>query len=265
MAKIASKLLWYLKRPEYYPELFRMVILLTRNFLRISKNTKKEALLSKGWCEKRAVSTEQAIKKITGKNIISFEHKFNKELSKAKERQEKCPVTMGGPANLDILYSICEHIKAEKVIETGVAYGWSSLATLLSIKDRKYPVLVSTDKPYPGEDNEKYVGCVVPEELKKYWRIFRGPDKNVLPKAINKIKKADLCHYDSDKLYEGRTWAYPLLWEILRKDGFFISDDIADNMAFHDFCKRIKKEPIIIRTDSNYIGILFKNGKSINS
>ena len=46
----------------------------------------------------------------------------------------------------------------------------------------------------------------------------------------------DLCHYDSDKSYYGRRWAYPKLWEALKTGGIFISDDIQDNWAFKEFC-----------------------------
>ena len=60
--------------------------------------------------------------------------------------------------------SLLNTARLRRVIETGVAYGWSSLALLLSLKNRN-GLLVSTDLPYAGLDNDPYVGCVVPDEL----------------------------------------------------------------------------------------------------
>ena len=76
---------------------------------------------------------------------------------------------MGGASNIELLYYLAEHLKAENVIETGVAYGWSALAILLSLSSRKNARLISTDMPYPGLDNSKYVGCVIPNDLKGKW------------------------------------------------------------------------------------------------
>ena len=54
-----------------------------------------------------------------------------------------------------------------------------------------------------------------------------------------------------------------LLWDALKPGGYFISDDIGDNLAFRDFCSQIKKEPVIIQSTSQtsrkYIGILVKD------
>ena len=51
----------------------------------------------------------------------------------------------------------------------------------------------------------------------------------------------DLCHYDSDKSWWGRAYAF-LLWKALKPGGLFISDDIQDNMFFAEFVKL--KSPI---------------------
>jgi predicted O-methyltransferase YrrM len=252
-----NKILWYIKRPNYYLELFRVLFILSKKLLNVSKNTKRQGTLSKRWCQKKAVDTTSAILQITKqKQITPIETMFKGELSKAKKRKEECLVEMGGPTNINLLYHLTEFIKAKKVIETGVAHGWSSLAILLSLQNRGDSTLISTDKPYPGMNNEAYVGCVVPNKLREKWKIIKSPDRDAVPKAIEILKDIDLCHYDSDKTYEGRSQSYPQLWKALRRGGVFISDDIGDNLAFHDFCKKIKKEPIIVKTESNYVGVI---------
>ena len=57
--------------------------------------------------------------------------------------------------------------------------------------------------PYPGLDNN-YVGLVIPKNLKENWMLIQDADINALPEALKIQKENDLCHYDSDKYYEGR-------------------------------------------------------------
>lgn len=132
------------------------------------------------------------------------------------------------------------------------------MAILSSLHHRPNALLISTDKPYPGAGNEPYVGCVVPSEIRKNWMIIPLADRKAVPQALDQLSSIDLCHYDSDKSYEGRMRTYPLLWEALRPGGIFISDDIGDNLAFHDFCQKIKRESFIVKSGEKYIGIIVK-------
>ena len=255
------KILWYLKRPKYYGQFF--IKIFRRLNLIIFNNNENLAIT---WCQNKAVSTEDALLKITGKNlhkpIISL---FPDVFLKAEKCANACPVKMGGPGNIDLLYYISEYLKAENVIETGVAYGWSALSILLSISKRKNARLISTDMPYPGLDNSEYVGCVIPEYLKKQWKLIDEADIYSLPKALSEFEELDFCHYDSDKYYEGRMWAYPKLWKSLRVGGILISDDIENNLAFKDFSESLDKEPIIVKLENSnksysyqYVGIIIK-------
>ena len=119
-----------------------------------------------------------------------------------------------------------------------MAFGWSSLALLLSLRNRPAARLASVDMPYPKINNDAYVGCIVPEDLRTRWTLLRYADREGLPKALQLLGALDLCHYDSDKRYRSRMWAYPLLWNALRPGGLLLSDDIGDNVAFRDCCKQ---------------------------
>lgn len=103
----------------------------------------------------------------------------------------------------------------------------------------------------------------MPSELKFFWRLLNYPDRSGLPKALNLLTTIDRCHYDSDKSYEGRLYAYPLLYKALRKGGIFVSDDVDDNLGFRDFCNSINQAPLIVKTPTNsgikYVGILVKS------
>ena len=68
--------------------------------------------------------------------------------------QLKSSVKMGGASHVHLIYDCVRLTKAEKVIETGVAYGWSSLAILKALNVNKNAMLYSVDMPYPRKKNE---------------------------------------------------------------------------------------------------------------
>jgi predicted O-methyltransferase YrrM len=258
MPSFARKLLWYLKQPALYPELARLGFNKIRRGLSKKDNLTSSRARAESWCNACAISTDEALEKTTRlRPSGSLKSQFPDIFKRSEEAAAACPVKMGGAGDLDLLYRLAEFAQARAVIETGVAYGWSSLALLLSLKNRN-GLLVSTDLPYAGLDNDPYVGCVVPDELRENWKLLRGPDRQRVPEAIELAGTLDLCHYDSDKSYSGRMWTYPRLWEALCTGGLFISDDIGDNMGFADFARSVAIEPIVVRSGEKYVGILIK-------
>ena len=65
---------------------------------------------------------------------------------------------MGGSGHIHLLYDCVRLINAHNVIETGVAYGWSSLAILKALSENNSGRLFSVDMPYPRKKNELDVG-----------------------------------------------------------------------------------------------------------
>ena len=249
-------LYWFLKRPRLYPQLIDLVSTKLSRTISMRDDSGQEML---HWCAERCVDTNTALEELTGMTAMTpVNSLFFDYFENAERIKRECPVEMGGPGDIDLLYWSAEHLKATRVIETGVAYGWSSLALLLSLRNRKDTKLISTDMPYPNRNNDAYVGCIVPEELKSDWHIIRYADRQALPKALAILDEIDMCHYDSDKRHEGRMWAYPLLWNALRPGGFLISDDIGDNVAFRTFSTIVGGNPIVVKTDGKYIGIIIK-------
>lgn len=250
-----KKIVWYLKRPRLYPQL----VYRYRKKLFLKSYPKELKQQAKAWCAERAINTNDAILLFTKKPFnVGIRDIHKDDFKEAEKKADTVPARMGGPANLDLLYLLSEHSQAKKILETGIAFGWSSLALLLSLEKRPDSILISTDMPYPNRNNDEYVGCVVPERLKPYWTVLNYADRQAIPKAIKKIGIIDMCHYDSDKNYYGRMWAYPRLWNSLRAEGFFISDDIGDNLAFCDFANEVKMDPIVVKTKDNFVGVLIK-------
>lgn len=245
---------WFLKNPKYISQVFQ--VLKRRKNLAL-ENTAREAT---EWCQKNVVSLEDALKSLTGdKNYSDIAVSFSEEMNTAKLIADKSPVKMGGEGAMSFIYQLVKNSGAKKIIETGVAYGWSSLAILLAIKDNEGARLISNDMPYINMGNDNYVGCVVPEKLKDKWDLQRLPDFNGIPLALKKFDgQIDFCHYDSDKSYTGRCWASPILWRALKEGGYFVSDDINDNIAFKQFCESVNRVPVIIEHLGKFVGAIKK-------
>lgn len=253
LKRVTKTLVGYIQRPDLYPELGRKIIKNIFNRNAAFKGKEKTNI----WASERAVGQELAINKLFGKKSVPFSEQFSAEYSEALKKQNNCPVKMGGAGALELIYEACEYTQAKTVVETGVAYGWSSLAALISLQKRN-GTLYSSDMPYLGQNGDQYVGYIVPENLKTYWKLFRHADKESLPKILAEVQEIDVAHYDSDKAYEGMMWAYNVLYPRLRKGGVFISDDINDNSAFQDFCEKNGIEPTVVDFEGKYVGIFVK-------
>ncbi len=111
---------------------------------------------------------------------ISLAERYPEEWLEAERRTAEVPVAMGGAANVELLYDVVRSLRPDRVLETGVALGWSSLAILLALESLGHGELVSIDMPYPGMKNDAFVGIAVPSHLHSRWTLIRRPDRDVL-------------------------------------------------------------------------------------
>lgn len=246
-------LLWFFKRPVYWEHALNLI---KRKFL-INYDTPFFKKKSINWARENVVSYRDAFKilNING-DLLGLNSLIVDEGNKLVK---KSAFKLGGAGDINLLFDLVRLLGANKVIETGVAYGWSSLAILNAMELNNNGNLISVDMPYPKMGNEKSVGIVVPEYLKKRWSLIREPDRRGIIKAI-KIAggEIDLCHYDSDKNWWGRAYAFPLLWSALKHGGLFISDDIQDNMFFAEFVTSKSIPYAVIKTNEKFVGIMRK-------
>ncbi|HVT84671.1 MAG TPA: class I SAM-dependent methyltransferase [Chitinophagaceae bacterium] len=247
-------LIWYLQNPKLLPDAWLKIK--ARLFY---ASAEKSGMKAKAWCSLYALSQEEAFAQLfPGHPFQKIENRFTEEYKYGMEQVAKSGYVMGGSGAIDLLYNLCEATQSCKILETGVAYGWSTVAILLSISTRPNASLISIDMPYAKVGNENFVGTVIPEHLRNSWTLFRESDFTGIPKAISRLGQLDLCHYDSDKSYLGRKRSNKLIWKALKKNGFFISDDISDNIAFKEFCESVCRTPIIVYWNNKYIGIVKK-------
>ncbi|MCB0494161.1 MAG: class I SAM-dependent methyltransferase [Cyclobacteriaceae bacterium] len=248
-----SLLWWYLLRPNMYRDLVRRVLSMGNK----RNNLSNDGLLSKKWCTDNEITRDQLLIALGLTQMNSFKNDFNEIVRPKLAELQNRNIIMGGGGDYELLYLIADKLKAKNVLETGVALGFSSLSLLLSVASRN-GMVYSTDRPYPLQNTDKYVGYLVPDDFHSNWKLFRMPDKDGLRKIFKLNQQFDLIHYDSDKSRDGRLWAYAELWQRLHEGGVFISDDIDDNLAFKDFCLQINRTPLILKKGKNYLGVIKK-------
>ena len=238
-----KNLLWHLKNYKFFNNfiIYYFYYLLTK----ILRLFVKDFDSSNKWCEKNIAKSKLIKKKFL--NSKSFK-KIN--FKKAKKKSA---------ANVNLLFSIIKNNKkTKKILETGVSFGYSSYAILEPIKKRYNSFLYSIDMPYVELSNHNYVGSVVPKNLRSKWRLFKCPDRYGINQISKMNIKFDLIHYDSDKTYFGRYSAYTKLYNLLKKGGIFISDDIGDNHAFKNFVNNKKINFYIVEYRKKYQGLFIK-------
>jgi predicted O-methyltransferase YrrM len=254
------KFLWFLGRPYLYRELVRRTVADVTRSRAARDYVAEERRLGETWAAATALPLEEctAALGIHGE-LRCVEELHPAEWAYATRAAEACPVRMGGAGHVDLIYHVCLHLKPERVVETGVSMGWSTLVILLALEKLGRGSLRSVDMPYPGRANDAYVGCTLPENLRRQWTLFRGADRDILPKIVREWGEIDLVHYDSDKSPQGRAFAFGMLWPVLRPGGVLISDDVHQNLGFRDFAERVGRRPWVVRKpNGSAAGILIK-------
>lgn len=247
--------LWFAQRPTFWSHAVALAICKFKP----NRDSASSEERAKAWAVSKVMSTVEALRRIGLSPAGDIPILPQDVLAEANSLATLAKAKMGGPGHLDLIYAATKLSGAQRVVETGVAYGWSSLAILVALAERPNARLVSVDMPYPKMNNEDDVGVAVPARLRTRWSLVRAPDRRGIAKAIKLIGgPIDLCHYDLDKSYYGRQFGYPLLWNSLRSGGIFISDDIGDNFAFREFVEQLGLSFGVTTSEGKYVGVIRK-------
>ena len=168
-------------------------------------------------------------------------------------------ITFGGNYALEIHYFLTRYYKPKIIFETGVAAGYSSYTFLESIKKNNIGKLFSSDFPYFRLENpEQYIGIVVPNDLKKNWRLeILGDNKN-FEKFKNEFNKIDLLFYDSDKRYSSKKKFFEKINNHINAKSIIIIDDLHNDSFFLEYVeeKKIQKWYILESTRKHIVGLI---------
>lgn len=159
------------------------------------------------------------------------------------------------------LYALCKLLKPEKIVETGVAYGSSSMYILQAIYENKKGTLYSIDYAFTPWQSKEMIGAAIPDHLRKNWKLVFGPSSQKLKKLLASLSEIDVFFHDSLHTSKNMTFEFETAWPCIKKGGCLISDDISGNNAFYKFYSKLNVEPLILSQKSNnsYLGVLQKS------
>jgi len=232
--------------------------------LRLEELGRSEASGAKEWAKERSEDTSSfmagletdlyhetclAVQKIVSRSVPKVRH------------LALDGIDLGGGGSIDLIYFICRIIKPTYVLETGVAAGWSSYAILEALSKNRKGYLDSSDLPYFRiEDPEKYIGILVPDELRnaKNWRLETKGDSENLNVFLAEPKKFSVVHYDSDKRKSSRLNFLERIEPWLADNSVVIMDDIQDNYAFKEYVSYKNYSFKIFEYEGKFVGVIFK-------
>jgi predicted O-methyltransferase YrrM len=160
---------------------------------------------------------------------------------------------------LRLVGGIVTLIKPRAMVETGVAFGFTTATALQAMEDVGGGHLYSIDLPPLQYDPDEAIGRAVPEHLKGRWTLKLGDSRKLLPSVVTEAEPIDVFLHDSLHTYSAQLREYRTVWPHLRSGGVLISDDVA-NPAFVEFAHEIGAEPRLVVGPSraSAVGLLRK-------
>lgn len=157
----------------------------------------------------------------------------------------------------EVCYAICRLNRPETVLETGVAFGWTSAFILAALEVNGKGHLHSIDLPAFRPGAERITAAVVPNRLRHRWTLSLGPQSQLLPAVLEGLDAVDFFHYDSDKTYQGMKWSYETVWRKIARGGVLMADDV-DNDAFLECFADKQLTPVVIvkPTDNQRVALI---------
>ena len=161
-----------------------------------------------------------------------------------------------------VLYTVVRVLRPKIVVETGVSNGVSSRCILEALERSNHGILYSIDLPreisLSAIPPDKEIGWLVPDSVRKRWKLILGDSKEVLPRLLSECGEIDIFLHDSDHSYEHMIFEFRTAWKHLNRNGMLLAHDINQNKAFEDFIREVKPP---IYTTFGILGVIKKVGK----
>ncbi len=140
-----------------------------------------------------------------------------------------------GLGTMTAVWAATRHLRPERVVETGVARGFTSAVILSAMEANGSGHLWSIDLPEVNLVRSGGAGAAVDPDLGGRWTWLRGGSRRLLPKIIEANSPLDLFVHDSLHTRSNMLFEMRLAWSALRPGGLLLVDDVDHNSAFSEF------------------------------
>jgi hypothetical protein len=168
------------------------------------------------------------------------------------------------------LYTIVRGVKPNIMIETGVASGKSTSLILLAMEHNQKGKLISIDLPNIDRKVLKdgartstgrfKTGWLIPNYLKKRWKLKIGNSIKILWKIVNDLKEIDIFFHDSLHTYSHVKNELIIIQPKIKEGSLIICDniDMGAGKAFNEF---LNKNNLIGYAYRDFGGVIKSKGE----
>jgi len=161
---------------------------------------------------------------------------------------------------LTLAYVLCRLLRPQAVVETGVAYGFTSAAILAALAENGAGRLLSVDLPHLHLRAGQVVGAAVAPQLRDRWKLSFGPSRRVLPGVLADAGEVGLFVQDGSHLTAGQLYDYRTAWPHIAPGGVLLTDDIGP--AFELFAWEVGVAGVLVHQSGHRkelpLGVLAK-------
>jgi hypothetical protein len=143
-------------------------------------------------------------------------------------------------------YAVARATAPDAIVETGVAYGVTSAYLLQAVHMNSKGHLWSVDLPPLGPDADRYVGHLIPPNLRDRWHLHRGQTSRVLPTLLPSLAQLGMFVHDSLHTYRTIMNELSTVWPKLLSGAIVVADDIGGNDAFAEFTQRVEPAACVV-------------------
>jgi Methyltransferase domain len=142
----------------------------------------------------------------------------------------------GEPGFVRAVWCLTRHLRPSRVVETGVARGFTTRFILAALERNAHGRLWSIDLPPPrSPELDEQIGVAVPEALRTRWVYVRGLSRRRLPRLLSRLGTIELFVHDSKHSKRNLLFELEHAWTSLTDGGAIVADDVDLNCGFHAF------------------------------
>jgi hypothetical protein len=153
----------------------------------------------------------------------------------------------GDPGLVRAIWCLVRHLRATRVVETGVAHGVTSRFILEALKRNGDGRLWSIDLPVQLRRYLHHqIGVCVGDGFADSWSYVKGSSRRRLPALLRRVGPIDLFVHDSRHTEYNVLFELREAWQFLRPGGAIVVDDIDVNWGFHIFTEELPRHLAVI-------------------